>query len=74
MNKEQERAFAKSMLDCLLKAGLLDPGEYSKAMEIINGKYIGNKATATLNDVAIEPPKSDVCNEENEEDQEHGKR
>lgn len=68
MNKEQERAFAKSMLDCLLKAGLLDPGEYSKAMEMVNGKYIDNKATATLNNIAIEPLKSDVCNEENEED------
>lgn len=68
MNKEYERAFAKSMLDCLLKVGLLDPGEYSKAMEMVNGKYIGNKATAKLNNVAIEPHKSDVCNEENEED------
>ena len=68
MNKEQVRTFAKSMLDCLLKAGLLDPGEYSKAMEMANRRYMDNKATATLNNVAIGPPKSDVCNEENEED------
>jgi len=68
MNKEQKKAFAKSMLDCLLKAGLLDPGEYSKAIEMANRKYMDNKATATLNNVAIELLKSDVCNEENTED------
>lgn len=68
MNKEQRHAFKKAVFDCLLKAGLLDSHEYSKAIGLFSGGRKENKATPPLNNVAIEPSKSDVCNEENEED------